>query len=298
MAKRDIYQEVTDKIVRVLDRVSPNDWQPPFAGLAAQGLPLNPITNHRYQGINIPSLWFDQQDKRFASNQWASFNQWKDKGAAVRKGEKGSPIIFYKTLTREEENDSGERQDIQIPMMRFYTVFNADQVEGYDHHESAPANETDLVTRIENADVFCKATGADIRHGGAGAYYDRRGDFINLPETIHFRETSTASATENYYATLLHELTHWTGAPHRLHRDKAKTKSERDKYAFEELIAELGAAFLCAELGITQTPREDHAHYLKNWLQALKGDKKYIFKAAAQAAKASDYLRELQGGAA
>ncbi len=296
MSKRDIRQEITDKIIRVLESIDTVDFQAPFAGLAAQGLPLNPTTENSYQGINIPSLWIDQQDKKFTSNQWATFKQWKEKGAQVRKGEKGSPIIFYKTLTRTEENSRGEAEEINIPMLRFYTVFNANQVEGYDHHESAPANQTDLVTRIDEAERYCAASGADIRHGGNGAFYDRMGDFINIPETIAFVDTKHASATENYYGVLLHELTHWTGAPHRLDRDKAKTRKEIDKYAFEELIAELGAAFLCAKLGVVQTPRDDHAHYIKSWLKALKDDKTCIFKASAHAARAVDYLDGLHGG--
>lgn len=277
MTNRDIYKDVTDKIVSVLERVNLNDYQPPFAAMAAQGLPRNPVTDHRYQGINIPSLWFDQQDKGFASNHWATFKQWKQRGMQVRKGEKGSAIIFYKTLTREEEAEGGETEERFIPMLKTYTVFNADQVDGYDHSSPVKADRIDHVSRIEAVDRFCASTGADVRHGGADvrhggaeAFYRRDADFIQIPETDQFLDTRTATATENYYSTLLHELTHWTGAPHRLDRDKAKTSSERDKYAFEELVAELGAAFLCAELGVTQTPRDDHALYIKSWLQALR----------------------------
>lgn len=296
MTKRDIRQEITDKIIRVLEGIETSDYQAPFAGLAAQGLPLNPTTDHRYQGINIPSLWIDQQEKKFTSNQWATFKQWRERGAQVRKGEKGSPVIFYKTLTKEQENEQGEAEDISIPMLRFYSVFNANQVDGYDHHENGRPNEIDSVSPVERAEQYCGASGADIRHGGAGAFYDRMGDYINIPETIAFVDTKHASATENYYTTLLHELTHWTGAPHRLNRDMAKTRKELSKYAFEELVAELGAAFLCSKLGVVQTPRDDHAHYIKSWLTALKDDKTFIFKASAQAAKAVDYLDGLQGG--
>jgi len=296
MTKRDIQQEITDKIVRVLDSINLDDYQPPFAGLAAQGLPLNPTTDHRYQGINIPSLWIDQQEKQFTSNQWATFKQWKEQGTRVRKGEKGSPIIFYKTLTREEENNKGDTVEVGIPMLRFYTVFNANQVDAYEHHENGTPNATDLVTRIDNAERYCAASGASIRHGGNRAFYSRSDDYIAMPDTIAFVDTRHATATENYYATLLHELTHWTGAPNRLDRDKAKTRKEIDKYAFEELIAELGAAFLCAKLGVVQTPRDDHAHYIKSWLIALKDDKTCVFKASAHAARAVDYLDGLQGG--
>lgn len=295
MANRDIQQEITNKIVEVLDAIDLNDYEAPFAGLAAQGIPLNPTTENAYRGINIPSLWIDQQKRQFTSNHWATFNQWKERGAQVRKGERASQIIFYKTLTRTEENEKGEAQEQSIPMLKSYAVFNANQVDGYEHDCSIKPNDIDLVTRIKAADTYCANTKADIRSGGIRAYYSGTGDYISMPETVHFVDTKQASATENYYSTLLHELTHWTGAENRLDRDKAKTHAELDKYAFEELIAELGAAFLCAQLGIVQTPRDDHALYIKSWLAALKNDKKLVFKASAQAAKAVDFLNTLQG---
>lgn len=288
----DIYNEVTNKIIEVLDQVNPDDYEPPFAGMAAQGLPLNPTTGKHYQGVNILALWFNQQASKFTANEWATFKQWQAKGANVRKGEKGSKVVFYKTLHIEEKNDQGELENSKIPMLKVYTVFNACQIEGYETQQLAPA--IDLVSRLELVDRFCTATKADIRHGEARAYYHRIHDYINMPETAAFVDTKNSQATENYYSTLLHELTHWSGAPHRLDRDKAKTNKERDKYAFEELVAELGAAFLCAQLGVTQAPREDHALYIKSWLQALKDDKKYVFGAAAQAARAAEYLNSLQ----
>ncbi len=297
MTKRDIQRDITSKIVGILDDIDLDDYRAPFAGLAAQGLPFNPTSGCDYQGINIPSLWVDQQHKGFASNHWATFKQWRMHGAQVRKGEHGSPIIFYKSVNKTNERDDAVSEEIQIPVMRSYTVFNADQVDGYDHRDAAPINKTDLVSRIANVDRFCASTCADIRHGGNAAFYNRAGDFIVMPDTVAFLETPDATATENYYSTLLHELTHWTGAPHRLDRDKAKTNRERKRYAFEELVAELGAAFLCARLGITQTPRDGHALYIKSWLQALQNDKGFVFKAAAQAAKATDYLNKLQQAA-
>lgn len=293
--KVDIYEDVTNKIISMLEGLEPDGWEAPFASLAAQGLPLNPTTGEHYHGVNIPALWFDQQQNGFSSNHWATFKQWKGHGAHVRKGQRASRIIFYKTLVKAEENDTGQDgEQVTIPMLRCYSVFNADQVEGYEHTAPETKSRADLVQRMEAVDTFCKSTGADIRHSGTGAYYHRSEDFINLPDTSGFIDTSNATATENYYATLLHELTHWTGASHRLDRDKAQSRSERTKYAFEELIAELGAAFLCAQLGVTQTPRKDHAHYLKSWLQALKNDKKYIFQASAGAARACEYLNALQ----
>jgi antirestriction protein ArdC len=292
--KTDIHQDITNNIIEILDQVDLNDYQPPFAALAAQGLPKNPITNNHYQGVNILALWFNQQARKFGSNHWATFKQWQEKGANVRKGEKGSRIIFYKTLIKSEENSKGEQESVKIPMLRLYTVFNASQVEGYEHHEGPKAPETDMVERISLVDEFCQRTGVDIRHEESEAFYNPVMDFINMPDTSLFLDTPKASATENYYATLLHELTHWTGAGHRLDRLKPDQKPQKDEYAFEELIAELGAAFLCAQHGVTQTPRESHALYIKSWLRALKDDKTYIFKASAQAAKAVEFLNELQ----
>lgn len=293
--KETFYQDITNKIITLLEQVSLEDYEPPFASLAAQGLPVNPFTENHYQGVNIPALWFYQQEKGYHSNHWATFKQWQEKGASVRKGEKGSTICFYKTLLIDEENEQGEDTIHKIPMMKLYKVFNAAQVEGYQHQENPPPNETDLVERIQLVDAFCQHTKADIRHISASrAYYNATKDYISLPETISFLNTKEATATQNYYSTLLHELAHWTGAPHRLDRDKAKTKSEQFKYAFEELVAELASAMLTAQFGIDQQPRADHAQYIKSWLQALKNDNKFIFQASAHAAKAVDYLNQLQ----
>jgi len=293
--KDEFYQNITNKIIAQLEKVSLEDYQPPFASLAAQGLPVNPFTEKHYQGINIPCLWFYQQEKGFNSNQWATFKQWKEKGVSVRKGEKGSTICFYKTLLVDEENEQGEETTHKIPMMKLYTVFNAVQVEGYDNVQQPSLNETDLVVPVKLPDNFCKSTKADIRHlNKSAAYYHRIEDYICLPETINFVNTEDSTATENYYSTLFHELVHWSGAPHRLDRDKAKTNAEKFKYAFEELVAELGAAMLCAQLGISQQPRADHAQYIKSWLQALKNDNKFVFQAAAHSARAVEYLNQLQ----
>lgn len=295
-SKNAFYQTITNKIIDLLEKVSLDDYQPPFASLAAQGLPVNPFTEKHYQGVNIPCLWFYQQEKGFNSNHWATFRQWKERGASVRKGEKGSTICFYKTLLVDEENAQGEEITSKIPMMKLYTVFNANQVEGYEHSEHTPPNETDLVARIALADQFCTNTKADIRHTKANrAYYNVSADYISLPETISFVDTKYSTATENYYSTLFHELVHFTGHKTRLDRfSNNEGSSRKHAYAFEELIAELGAAMLCARLNIMQQPREDHAQYIKSWLQALKNDNKFVFSASAHAARATEYLNDLQ----
>ncbi len=292
--KTDIHQDITNNIITLLDQVDLTEYEPPFANLAALGIPENPVTRNQYQGINILPLWFNQKSKALRSNQWASFKQWQQIGAKVKKGEKGSRIIFYKTLIKEDQNDQGETEEARIPMLRQYVVFNASQVEGYERQKQTSLPVTDNVKHLSTIDQFCENTGADIRCEEDEAYYSHRDDYINMPNSKLFLDTKHATATENYYATLLHELTHWTGASKRLNRPGIAGKVEKKDYAFEELIAELGCAFLCAKLNIKQSQPKDHALYIKSWLSALRDDKTFIFKASAQAAKATQHLNDLQ----
>lgn len=291
-SKPDIHQDITNAIIALLDEVDLNDYKPPFAAYAKSGLPFNPITDHKYQGINILNLWCIQHEKPSYSNEWATFKQWKDKGAHVKKGEKGNRIIFYKTLLKEEENQKGEIEEYAIPMLKLYTVFNAAQIEGYEP-QLVDTPEIDHVKRIDLIDTFCRNTKAEIRLDEPEAYYMANGDYINMPDTHYFLEHEDYSATEHYYSTLLHELTHWTGAAKRLNREGITNRKKQENIAKEELIAELGSAFLCAQLGIAQTRPENHATYIKSWLEGLRNDKTLIFKAAAQAAKAQAFLNDL-----
>lgn len=290
----DIYQKITDKIINLLEQVDFKDYEAPFGGLSTQGIPLNPFTENQYNGVNIPCLWFYQQENNFSSNKWATFKQWKDNGAQVRKGEKGSQIVFYKTLLKTEENEQGEADTHKIPMLKLFTVFNANQVDGYEDSEAPQIEQQEPVNSIKLVEEFCQNTGATIKHGGNEAFYARQSDYIQMPDKENFVATKDANTTENYYSVLFHELTHWTGAPHRLDRDKAQSKKEQEKYAFEELVAELGAAFLCAQTQLSQAPKESHALYIKSWLKALRNDNKYIFRASAQAGQAVAYLNDLQ----
>ncbi|MEM8488911.1 MAG: zincin-like metallopeptidase domain-containing protein [Bacteroidota bacterium] len=286
-AKTDIYQTVTDAIIAAIESgQTAEKFVMPWDGFTS--LPLNASTGKSYRGINIPMLWVHQMERRCCSGYWATYKQWQELGAQVRKGEKGAGIVFWKLLDvePEEDNDEGETR----MFARWSTVFNADQVDGF----TIPASENQGNARIiETAEDFMAATGARITHGGTRAYYQRGTDTIALPEQSSFHDTPTSTATEAYYSTALHELTHWTGAPKRLDRKKGKRFGDAD-YAFEELIAELGAAMLCATLGITSSTRPDHAHYIDGWLKALKNDKRFIFSAASQAQKAADYLLSLQ----
>ncbi len=288
--KQDIYQEVTNSIIEALEKVSLNDYQAPFARLTAQQLPINPMTEKDYHGINTLILWLQQQEHCYRSNEWGTFKQWKAKGANVKKGEKSSMIIFYK---RVEKKDSEDEQEF-YNCLKSYRVFNADQVEGYEPETGLEEGDFGAVERIESIEQFIKATGAVVNQDKGKACFSLLTDEISMPGKDVFFDNGQ-SATENYYAVLLHELTHWTGGSKRLDREQVGKNSNESKYAFEELIAELGSAFLCAQFGIKQKGREDHAIYLKSWLQALKNDKKYIFNAASQSQKAVDFLNGLTG---
>jgi antirestriction protein ArdC len=211
-------------------------------------------------------------------------------GAHVRKGEKGSLVVYANTLTRTETDEqSGEDVEREIPFMKGYTVFNVEQIEGLPAHFTAPAEpRLDPVERIEAAETYFAATGAAIEHGGNMACYSVTLDRVRMPHFETFRDA------ESYYATLAHEVTHWTRHPDRLARDFGRKRWGDEGYAMEELVAELGAAFLCADLEITPETRADHAAYIASWLKVLKNDKRAIFSAAAHAQRAADYLNRLQ----
>ncbi|MDM3871797.1 zincin-like metallopeptidase domain-containing protein [Porticoccus sp. W117] len=290
--KTDIYQTVTNNIVEALEQVSLDDYKAPFARLTGQKMPINPVTANQYHGINTLVLWLEQQVKGYSCNEWGTFKQWKDKGAQVKKGEKSSLIIFYK---RVEKKDTDGNDPEYYNMLKSYRVFNADQVEGYESKLELEEGQLSTVERIEQIEQFVTATSADIHTEKNKACFCPSTDHIEMPCKDRFFDTDQ-SATENYYAVLLHELTHWTGGKKRLDREQVGYGSNKESYAFEELIAELGSAFLCSQFGIMQQGRDDHAIYIKSWLQALKNDKKLIFKASAQAQKAVDFLNNLQGG--
>ena len=213
-----------------------------------------------------------------------------------QKREKSSRIIFYKTLTFEGKDQQGKTENVKVPMLKQYAVFNASQVDGYIDEQQITISETDNVQHLSLIEEFCKNTKADIKNTSNEAYYTPDEDYINMPDTSLFLDTEEYSATENYYATLLHELTHWTGHKKRLDRQDDPSKKYIQNYAYEELIAELGAAFLCAGHHIKQTQPIGHALYIKNWLKALKNDKILIFKASAQAEKAVQHLNNYQEG--
>ena len=285
----DLHAQITDRIVAAIEAGAGEFVMPWHRKDMPGGFPVNASTGKAYRGINILSLWLAASEAGFATNKWATFKQWLDMGATVRKGEKGSLITYYKTIEREDEEDEdGEGRSKRGMFAKPSWVFNAAQVTGFaDEAPREAAGQT--VELIEAADAAIRATLADIRHGGSEAFYNRARDFIQVPEGSAFVGSKTSTAQEAYYSVILHELAHWSGAEARLNREKGKKFGDKP-YAFEELIAELAAAFQCAELGITNEPRLDHAQYIAGWLKALKDDRRAIFLAASAASAATDYI--------
>lgn len=295
-ARRDICAEITATIVAQLEAADPQAWECPWTRCTASGLPSNATTGKAYRGVNVLQLWCAQTAAGHEAPLWASYKQWEAAGAQVRKGERGTAVVYYGSTSRHEPSHPRADDDgnVAFRFLKWSTVFNASQVDGY---EIAQPERPALVDRLDAAERFVAATGATLHHGGGRAFYRHApADEIHMPEPERFAGSATSSATEAYYGTLLHELTHWTGAKHRCDRTKGRRFGD-SAYAFEELVAELGAAFLCAHLQITASPRPDHAQYLASWLRGLKDDSRAIFKAAALAAQALDFLTALQPAA-
>jgi antirestriction protein ArdC len=292
--KRDIYQSITDQIVAELEKgVRP--WQKPWSASHMDGRVVLPLRHNgvAYRGVNILTLWMAAMAKGYSAPIWMTFKQAIDLGGCVRRGEKGSLTIYADTITRTEtDSASGEEADRDIHYMKGYTVFNVEQIDGLpERYHLKPAPRLEPLPRIAHADAFFTSTAADIRHGGNSAYYSAGSDHIQVPLFEAFRDA------ESYYATLAHECTHWTKHSKRLDREFGRKRWGDEGYAMEELVAELGAAFLCAGLELTPELREDHASYLDHWLKVLKADKRAIFTAAGHAQRAADFLQGLQTAA-
>jgi antirestriction protein ArdC len=288
---KDVYSKVTDKIIADLERGNLTWLQPWQAGHAAGQIskPLRAI-GKPYQGINVIMLWASAIEQGFDCPIWLTYKQAVELGGQVRKGEKGSLVVYADTFKKLEANDKGEDIKTAIPFMKGYTVFNAQQIDSLPEHFNArtePQHSQPIET-IEQAERFFSSTKADIRHGGNQAFYSPDRDSVQMPEIQAFRNS------ESYYATLAHEMTHWTRHETRLNRDFGRKRFGDAGYAMEELVAEIGAAFLCADLGITPETREDHAAYVASWLKALKNDKRAIFTAASYAQRAVDHLHSYQ----
>lgn len=287
LSKPSLYESITAKIIAAVEAgtsASQRPWHAP-ALLA----PINAATCAYYRGVNVLALWIEAQERRYATSQWASYRQWQSLGGQVRKGERGTLVVFYKRLEEQKtvEEDSSDNR------LRFVArashVFNVQQVDGYTPPETDPSNPFEAHRQAES---FIEAVGARIDHGFTKACYRRDLDSIEMPARSWFVGTDTSSPLEAYYGVLLHELTHWTGPPHRLGRDMGKRFGD-EAYAMEELVAEIGAAFACTALGISSEPRPDHAAYVSTWLSVLKRDPKAIFMAASKAQGAFEHLSYL-----
>lgn len=275
----NIYSSVTSSIITALEQGTP-PWVRPWRNGTA--LPSNLATGKPYRGINFVMLNVEALNRDYSDCRWLTFNQATELGMRIRKGEHGTPIVFYRL--RQTKGVTGDVPDTavaerhNIPMLRTYTVFNISQMETVPERFALPVHEWQP---IDFAEQLLQRSGAEIRHGGRLAYYRPKDDYIKLPPQAWFKRA------EDYYATALHELCHWTGHPSRLNRVLGK-KHGIESYAYEELVAEIGAAFLCAHSGISA--RLEHVSYINDWLDALRRDKRLIFVAAGAAQKAADYV--------
>lgn len=282
MSKIDLYQSVTDRIVAALDAGTP-PWVCPWAhgpGLAA---PANLGSGRPYRGINVLLLNLQAARCGYTLNRWLTYRQALALGAQVRRGEQGTPVVFFKMLdVQGQDAQAAQPEDHRkvVPLLRAFTVFNAAQLEGLPEGLlAAPA--PPYWSPVTAADEVLGHSGALIRHGGTQAFYSPVQDCIQLPEPWRFE------AAEAYYRVALHELTHWSGHATRCNRP-LQSRQHIEAYAFEELVAEIGAAFLCSHCGMPGSLQ--HASYVQDWLRALRNDRRLIFTAAALAQKASDYL--------
>ena len=291
-SRSDIYERITGTIIADLDRgVRP--WTKPWSGGNAGGRITRPLrhTGEPYTGINVLLLWSESLARGFEAPLWMTYRQASQIGAQVRKGETGATVVYASRFTKTETGSDGGEVERDIPFLKTYTVFNCDQIDGLpDHYYHRPDKVIDPVERIDHADRFFANAGARIRHGGNSAFYAPSSDHIQMPPFESFRDAGS------YVAVLAHEHVHWTAPDNRVGRDLSRYHKDRSERAREELIAELGSCFLCADLGIVPElePRPDHASYLQSWLECLNSDKRAIFQAAAHAQRAVTYLHSLQ----
>lgn len=284
MRTNELFERITRDIADAIE-AGAGDFRMPWQRWGeALASPINAASRRPYRGFNILMLWAAAEGSGYSSGCWATYRQWAAVGAQVRKGEKGTPVLFWKSdpdpRGADDEGETGSRPRF---LARLYPVFNADQVDG---GPIGARNEPNCESRIVEADRFFRATNADIHHGGDRACYIGSTDKIWLPKFDQFRDAMS------YYSVLGHETVHWTGARHRLNRDLGG-RFGTDAYAMEELVAELGSAFLAAHLGLVVEPRPDHAAYIGSWLRVLRSDPRAILSASAKAQEAVDYLIEL-----
>mgnify|MGYP000919157509 CR=1 FL=1 len=279
----DVREEVTARIVEMLEKGAGEGFSF-FAQSAAQGMPINAATGKRYSGVNILLLWVEAQERGFVSNLWMTYKQAQAMGAQVRKGAKAVRIVYADTISKEMENDKGEKELQTFGFLKSYCVFNVAEIDGLPAHlQPQPPKEVEPFELIERAESIFAATGAKLAESSDSV----RCFYRISTDTIHMATQDKFTCPEAYHAVKLHELIHWTGP--RLERE-LKNKFGSKDYAFEELVAELGSCFMAAEIGYVHKTLENHASYLESWLDVLKKDKQAIFKAAKLAGAACDYV--------
>jgi len=284
--KKDLYQDFTNQVIEQMENNSMK-WFKPFTTSIINGH-HNVVSKKPYQGLNCFSIGLSVHKNNFKSNEWATYNQWKNLNAKVIKGSKSTQILYWNIKEYEDKKD--KTKTVKIPMLKYFNVFNADQVEGYETKEIETKEIDDWKAHFKT-DTFVNNIGADIKTSNK-AFYIPTEDFIGMPPKEDFKGDKENTKEQYYYSTLLHEITHWTGHNSRCNRD-LKNRFGSKAYAMEELVAEIGSAFLCSHLGITKTPTPNHGRYLNNWLEVLKEDNKAIFKAFSLSKTSSEYLLSL-----
>ncbi|NWE53850.1 ArdC family protein [Brevundimonas sp. P7753] len=281
----DPHAEITALILADLE-TGVRPWTRPWTTQGAVSRPLR-HDGQSYHGVNVLTLWVRAARCGYARPVWMTFRQALALGGAVRKGEKGAPVVYAAPISLADDSDDQPEARRGGSFLKRYTVFNLDQIEGLDDRYPPPVR-PDVVERIDHAERYFAATGADVRAGGDTACYRPDADAVHMPAFEAFQDP------EAFYAVLAHELVHWTGHPSRLDRDLTLGRFGDEAYAREELVAELGAAFVCADLGLTLEPRPDHAAYIASWLRVLRNDTRFIVAAAAHAERAAKFLAEKQ----
>ena len=280
-SQSEIRQIVTNRILDALGNGDLPPWRRPWSSDPNCGSPRNALTQRAYRGINVLLLTLASMENEFHSRWWGKYRQIKEKGGYVRRGEKSSQIILFKPITKTVTKDDGEEVEETFPLMRTFSVFNAEQTVGLEHLHAGRGSldSSEVEQRFERAEEVIQAAGADIRFGGNKACYNRATDVIQMPHRNQF-------SVPEFYETLFHELVHWSHHEIRLNWDR-KTEG----YAMGELVAEIGGCFMVSELGLpTADELGNHASYMAHWLKAMQNEPRFIFKAAAQASKAVDCL--------
>ena len=274
-----VYQTVTNSIIEELEQgVVP--WVRPWKSNASP-FPRNVISERPYRGVNVLLLWAAASSRCYANPGWLTFRQARELGGSVRAGERSTAIVYAATTAKVAANDAAELEENNFRFLKFYSVFNVEQTTGLPERYYGAPTPKPVGQCLVHVELFLGRIGAKLRHGGDKAYYSPAEDIIVLPSRDDFE------SLRHYYATSLHEHVHHTGHPKRLNRD-LKGRFGSRSYAGEELVAELGAAFLCSKLEIEGELR--HPAYIASWMELLKDDSRAIFTAASAASKAADYL--------